>query len=178
MDKKLIVMVCNGNIHRSVIAEHCFNRVLELKGLSGKFIIISRGLQGTLGTIIPKGKNLCEYPLEWSLSGPILLELNINISTHRTTPVDASIIKKASFILAMDRGVLIDRPNSLIKQFPQYAYKMRLFRELEGNPIDVPDCFESSDRGLHRQVVELISVMSERYIDVLLLYVQLFTSDK
>lgn len=178
MDQKVILIVCDGNIHRSVIAECCLNRALEVKGLNDKFVVVSRGLQGTLGTIAPKGKNLCDYPLEWSFSAPVLSKLNIDISVHCTTPVDISIIKKASLVLAMDRSTLIDKLNSLINQFPQHAYKMRLFRELEGKPEDVPDCAGSSDPALHRRVIELVSLISEKYIDILLAYVQLFILEK
>lgn len=172
---KLVLVVCNGNIHRSVIAEYCLNRELKKKGLNDKFIVVSSGLQGTFGTKIPQGKNLCDYPLEWRLSSPILSELNIDISKHCTTQIDVFIVEKASLILAMDCGVLIDKTNSLVKQFPKHAYKMRLFRELEGNPIDIPDCFGSSDVVLHRRVIKLINVISEKYIDVLLIYTKLFT---
>ena len=178
MRRKIILVVCNGNIHRSVIAEYCLNRGLKKKGLSDKFIVVSRGLQGTLGTKIPQGNNLRDYPLEWTLNSPILSELNIDISKHCTTQIDVSIVEKASLILAMDCGVLMDRTNSLAKQFPKHAYKMRLFRELEGRPIDVLDCFGSSDVALYRQVIELINVISEKYIDVLLIYVQLFVQEK
>jgi protein-tyrosine-phosphatase len=55
MDLKTVLVVCNGNIHRSVIAEFCLNKALEEMNLSKRLIAISRGLQGTLGTALPRG---------------------------------------------------------------------------------------------------------------------------
>jgi len=155
MDLKTVLVVCNGNIHRSVIAEFCLNKALEEMNLSKRLIAISRGLQGTLGTALPRGRNLCDYPLEWSLSSPVLDEIGIDISSHCVTLIDISVVEKASLILAMDRAVLVGKSNSLFRQFSKYSYKMRLFRELEGRPEDVPDCFGSSDATLHRHVIRL-----------------------
>lgn len=173
-EPKIILVACNGNIHRSVIAEHCINQVLKKNRIEKEFVVVSRGLQGTMGTAPPTGKNLKDYPVEWSISYPILQELGIDISDAQSTPVDSSIVEKALLILAMDRCVLIDRFNSLIKRFPEHGYKMRLFRELEGKVEDVPDCGGSVDPELHRKVIELIYSVSTERFDTLLSYAKLF----
>lgn len=154
--KKLIVFVCNGNIHRSVVAEICLKQELKKRRLDNKFIVISMGLQGSAGTNFPKYKNLSEYPKEWKIQKPILEELGIDISEHSSKPIDRKIVEKASLILAMDRKVLIDLPNSLTKQFPEHRDKIKLFMELERKMEDVPDCFGSSDVKLHHYVDEKI----------------------
>ncbi|PIT93859.1 hypothetical protein COU00_02090, partial [Candidatus Falkowbacteria bacterium CG10_big_fil_rev_8_21_14_0_10_43_11] len=106
---KIILAVCSGNIHRSVIAERCINRVLKKNGMDGEFVVVSRGLQTTSP---PVGKNLRDYEAEWLASSPVLQEIGIDISDAKSTPVDISIVEKASLIIAMDRGVLIDKVNS------------------------------------------------------------------
>lgn len=170
-----ILIICNGNIHRSVVAEHCINKAFKEKGIDNELVAVSRGLQGTMETKPPTGKNLKDYSIKWSISGVILQELGIDISDAQSTPVDLLIVERALFILVMDRGVLIDRPNSMAKQFPKYGYKMRLFRELEGRTEDVKDCGDSDDPKLHREVIELIQfIVTERFND-LINYTKLFT---
>ncbi|MBU4257488.1 hypothetical protein KJ586_00890 [Patescibacteria group bacterium] len=166
--KKLIVFVCNGNIHRSAVAEACLRQEIEIKGLISLFEVISRGLQGSAGTNPPKHKNLSEYPLEWAIQKPILTDLGLDITKHISMPINHGVVKKASLIIAMDKKVLVKLPNSLIKQFPKHSYKMKLFMEFEGKQEDVPDCFGSSDVGLHRYVNELIvKTIKERFNELL-----------
>lgn len=175
MEQKVILVVCNGNIYRSPIAEYCLNRMFQKKGLSKEIFAVSRGLQGAFGTPSPRGRNLRDYPFEWSIAEPILAELGIDISAHEVTPIDLDIIKRAALIFAMERGVLTDRTNSLFRQFPQHVWKMRLFRELEGKPADVPDCYGSTDPTIHREVIELINNIIEEHVGSLLAYMDLFT---
>ena len=42
--KKLIVFVCNGNIHRSAVAEAYLKRLTEEKRIDDHLIVVSRGL--------------------------------------------------------------------------------------------------------------------------------------
>ena len=74
----------------------------------------------------------------------------------------------------MDKGVLIEKPNSLARQFPCHGYKTRLFTELAGNTEDVADTYGSRDEELHRKVIELIYSVSTERLDALLKYVELF----
>lgn len=170
-EPKIILVVCSGNIHRSVIVEHCINRALKERGLDAEFVAVSRGLQTASP---PVGKNLKDYPVEWSVSSPVLQEIGIDISDARSTPVDLSVIEKASLILAMDRDVLIEKSNSLIRQFTEHGCKMRLFMELMGSTEDVVDTYGSNDEELHRRVIELIHSVSAERLDALIDYVKLF----
>lgn len=173
MISKVVLVVCSGNIHRSVIAEHCLRKALEQ--YEGQFVVVSRGIQGTCGTRPPKGRNLRDYPKEWSCTKTVLDELGLVIPVEQQAmPVDLATVQSAAVILAMDRGVLLDRPNSLVRQFPQCGHKMRLFMELSGRPEDVPDCGSSGDPVLHRQVVTLIYTIAHAYVDVLLAWVDIF----
>ncbi|TSC94567.1 MAG: hypothetical protein CEN87_408 [Parcubacteria group bacterium Licking1014_1] len=170
-ESKIILIVCSGNIERSVIAERCINRTLKTRGLDSEFVAISRGLQTTSP---PVGKNLRDYEDEWLASCPILQEIGIDISDAVSTPVDLSVAEKASLILVMDEGVLVKKPNSLVKQFPAHGYKMRLFMELAGNTENVPDPYGRKNQETHRRVIELIHSVSAERLDALLNYVKLF----
>ena len=178
---KTVLVVCYGNIHRSVIAQICLNRELKKLNLDKEIVCVSRGLQGTCGTSLPTGKNLRDYPREWRAAAPILKKLNINIpKNQQATPLDATIIREATVVLAMDRGVLIDHPTaegkatSLIKQLSECGYKTRLFRELEGKAEDVPDCGEQSDRKLHERTINLIDRIARQRIHTLISLTKLF----
>src|SRR3989344_5878715 len=86
----LILTVCKGNIHRSVLAEACISKYLQELGLEGSFKVASRGLQGTCGTAMPKFPNMRCYSLEYGYTEPILQELEIemyrqvNLTIHAT----------------------------------------------------------------------------------------------
>ncbi len=173
MDPKVVLVVCNGNIHRSVIAEICINQELKKSGLENNIRCVSRGLQGTAGTPLPTGKNLRDYPKEWSLTKPVLDRLGIEIpESQQSTPVDAIIVRDATLILAMDEGVLRNHSNSMLSQFPEHHHKMRSFGELIGNAEDVPDCFGSENPDLHELVNNSIHRIIIEGLDKLISFVQ------
>lgn len=150
---RLILVVCQGNIHRSVVAEICIRKNLKELDLENKFQVTSRGLQGSCQTATPKFPNLRQFPDHWPHAEPSLRELGIEIlETQIATPVDESIARKASLILAMDQKVLSEFDNSLIKQFPELGFKMKLFSEMAGDVSDVPDCAEQMAAEKFRQV--------------------------
>lgn len=163
-----ILVVCNGNIHRSVVAEYCINQMSRARGLEKEIVVISRGLQGTCETLPPKHRQMCEYEIEWSLTRPILEELGIDIYGHVSTPVTLADIEQAAVVIAMDRHVLSELPNSLMRQFPSHQNKMHLFLELEGRQEDVPDCGGSQDIELHQQVNRLIHSVVNSRVNILL----------
>lgn len=160
---KLIIFVCKGNIHRSVVAEICLKQELEKFGLSSQFEIISRGIQGCCGTAMPKYENITKYEMEWSITMPILENLGINLSEmakHIATPITKDDVERADAIYAMELNVLgknpDNLPNSLLCQFPEYHSKMYFFGEIEGKTNELLDCGESKDQELHLLINERI----------------------
>jgi|SRR3989338_5363893 len=160
--KKLILIVCNGNIHRSVIAEICLNRELEKRGLGDEIVCISRGLEKRDG-----GKcRMMDFPTEWTLTKPVLRELGVVVLENRGAQlIDVDIIGKSSLILTMDRRVL----NILNQKFPQCTTKMMcLFSTLAvgcvgwqfAAGVDILDLKGITDPELHRKTNELIHSIS------------------
>lgn len=168
--KKLILTVCNGNIHRSVIAEICLNRELKKCGLGDEIVCISRGLEKREGKC-----RMMDFPEEWALTKPVLDELGIVVPEDRTAQqIDSAIIEDSSVILAMDRRVL----NLLKKSFPLCYYKMIcLFSVLAvgtanekivgGNILDLKGV---TDSELHRQTNQLIYSISTSTYSVRILH--------
>lgn len=154
--KKLIVFVCKGNIHRSVIAAACLEQILKAHGLDSEFQVDSFGLQGTKGTKLPKYKKLSDYPKEWAAAKPVLQELDIDISQHISQPISAEAIEKANVVIAIDKKVYSGLDNSLTKQFPNHLSKVHLFLELTPKHEVIKDPSGSGDKRLHREIIENI----------------------
>lgn len=177
--KKLILTVCNGNIHRSVIAALCIKKVLKMICLESEYEITSRGLQGSAGTDMPRFLNLKSYSTEWRLTMPILEEIGIEISSSQiATPITKDVVSNSSLILAMDRAVLCGLPHSLISQFPNFGFKMRLFREFAGSTDDITDCAGKTDPEIYRNVILTINSIAQNHIVNILKLSGIFSTHK
>ena len=173
---RMILVVCNGNMHRSVIAEECIKNALNKNGLTEEYFVLSRGLQGTGGTKPPKYPNLRNYPLEWSLTEPILDELDITIPTDKvSTPIDEKIVTESSLIIAMENGVLFTKENSLVRQFPKMRFKMKLFTELEDKADDIVDLYSQKDPAIVRREVMRIDSIVKTHLRQLLAWADSLT---
>ena len=171
--KKLILVVCKGNIHRSVIAALCIEKALKDLNLESEYEIVSRGLLGSAGTNPPRFSNLRFYLTEWSLTSPILEEIGIEIpSSQVATPVTEDIVSNASLILAMDQNVMY----GLINQFPCFGFKMRLFQELAGNTDDITDCDGKTETQVYRDVILAINSIAQNHNTHLLNLVKIFSN--
>jgi protein-tyrosine-phosphatase len=166
--KKLIVFICNGNIHRSVIAAESLRKIFKEQKISRGFFVDSYGLQGTKGTNLPKHKHLSEYPKEWEAAKVTLQELGIDISKHSFQKISEAVMKKASVVIAMDNKVYSKAKNSLMNQFPNYAEKIHRFSELTMNHRDIKDPAGSSDVKLHREIIlNIYSTLNKKFRNIL-----------
>lgn len=136
MKKKLIVVVCRGNIVRSSFAEILINREIEKRKLDEKVIAISRGMQGTI--VDPKPvdfPNIVFYPNEYHNAKPTLDKLGIDESKHISKPIDIDTAKSADLILALDNKI----KKGLEMLFPNMKDKIHLLSELIGKDEDFED---------------------------------------
>ena len=162
--KNNILFVCNGNIHRSVIAATSLKKVLKERKIGSNFFVDSCGLQGTKGTAMPKHIRLSGYPLEWAAARPTLQKIGIDISKHSFQNISAAAVKKADVILAMDDKVYSRAKNSLIKQFPDFKNKMHRFSELTSDHKSIEDPAGSNDQKFHKKIIEKIyTTLSKKY---------------
>ncbi|MEK7496407.1 MAG: hypothetical protein AAB657_00710 [Patescibacteria group bacterium] len=161
MNKKIILVVCSGNMFRSPIGAFCLNRVLVREGLNDTIEATSRGIQGLGGTIPPKGKNLMDYPLEWSNSQNEFIRSGIDINNHRASIITEDALNNAALILAMDWSILYSRSNSLLKLFPAHSWKMRLFSELNGLISNIEDPFGQVELISYTRVIQLIDNITQ-----------------
>jgi len=165
---KLIVFICNGNIHRSVIAAEFLRKILKEHRIGRKFSVTSYGLQGTKGTDLPKHKHLSKYPKEWKAAKPTLQKFGIDISKHSFQKITPTVMKRASVVIAMDDKVYSRAKNSLTKQFPNYKGKIHRFSELTANNKIVKDPAGSGSEKLHREIIRNIySTLNKKFKDIL-----------
>ncbi|MDP3779487.1 MAG: hypothetical protein Q8R30_05600 [bacterium] len=166
---KLIVFICNGNIHRSVIVAESLRKILKEHKISRKFSVTSYGLQGTKGTDLPKHKHLSEYSKEWKAAKPTLQKFDIDISKHSFQKITPTVMKKASVVIAMDDKVYSRAENSLTKQFPNYKGKIHRFSELTIHHRSIKDPAGSGNEKLHKKIIEdMYSTLAKRYKDILM----------
>lgn len=150
---KHILVVCKGNIHRSVIAEFCIRKKLVETGNEEKYSVASRGVQGTLGVPPSKFPNIRLYEEEWRLAAPSLLEVGVDIPIEKqATPISRDDIEMAAVVFAMDNKVLQDLPYSLLVQFPDFMYKIKLFKKIAGLHGDVSDCEGEKEGATFRRI--------------------------
>ena len=159
-NKKLIVFVCKGNIHRSALAEQVLKKIFKENNLDNQFEVISRGIQGSAGTKPTMYPNITKYD-NWKFSRPSLEELGIDITKHVARPITREIADKADIIITFDKIILEENEAALAKQFPELRYKIHLLSELKGVTEDIQDCgdiqSENSHRIATRQIYDILT---------------------
>lgn len=162
MSKKLIVIVCRGNIARSPVAEQLINRKLQKDNLLDKYEVTSRGIQGTKVDPIPvRFPNIYYYKDIYKDAKPVLDELNIDLSKHVSKPIDGNIAEQASVIFAMDDQI----EKSLFALFSNQRHKIKLFSELLGNKKELTDPATISGESNQRKIFEEINQIVENGFD-------------
>ena len=165
---KKIIFVCNGNIHRSVIAAECLRTILKKQNIDSEYFVDSYGIQGTMDTEPPKKKQLIDYKEEWNAAKITLKKFGIDISNHFSQAISIDVIKSADVIIAMDNKVYKEANNSLLKQFPQFKEKIHCFSELSAYNKVIEDPAGSEDKQLHKDIIETIhSTLVKKYENIL-----------
>ncbi|MCX7515045.1 low molecular weight protein-tyrosine-phosphatase [Frateuria sp. STR12] len=120
-----ILVVCLGNICRSPVAEFLFRRELGERGIR----VGSAGLGALVG-----------HPMDENAAA-LLEDGGIDASGHRARQLEASMLREADLILAMERRHL----NSVVRLAPEASGKVFLFDKWHAGG-DVPDPYRRSRR--------------------------------
>jgi len=157
--KKLIVFVCHGNIHRSVVAEIFLKQLLATDKSSKSFTVISMGTQRTQ----TRYSNLTQYLTEWTASEPSLRELGVDLHkfrTHISRPLTETVMNHAAIAVVMTPEILAEAQ----KLFPAHSTKLVLFNDLADKKTELPDCFDSDDIARHAHVnTEIVTILRNSY---------------
>ncbi len=175
--KKHILIVDMGNIMRSVIAEELIKRKLKADGLSDRFSVSSRGLQGTPATpVTPSHGNLSFYNAAngsnaWESSQPALQKLGIEeaFKEHRSTVVSVADLEQAAIIIVTDAKVMENPEYGLHVQFPGFGGKMILITELVGSSEGIADAYQAGASGnkYESTVYKVANVVEKGYKNLL-----------
>lgn len=149
-NKKIILVVCRGNIERSPFAEAVINRELKKRNLDDRFLAVSRGTQGTAVDPIPvKFPNMSFYKNEFRFSKPIISKLKIDITNNVSKPVDRRAASEAALILAVDEKNKI----ALLQLFPDLKSKIHKLSELTGKDENFEDPENSNGVEKHSNIL-------------------------
>src|SRR3989344_6054306 len=129
--KTKIIFVCNGNMHRSQIAERIFRRELEKRGYNS-IEVDSYGLHGFI-LPPPRGKCLKDYPTEYMLSKPLTEE----------------VLKRANLIVTMHPDV----NKLLLEKCPQFKNKTFLITNLCANKVILKDVDGSNNPKIYEETI-------------------------
>lgn len=137
-----VLFICTGNQFRSPIAEACFRRELEVRGVQEGWQVSSAGTWTTDGlpaaeTAIVNAKRL-----------------GLDLGNHRSRVITAQLAHDADLMVVMEQG----QQEALRHEFPRNAHKLQLLSELAtGSRYDIPDPADwSAAAGVEIEIQELI----------------------
>lgn len=148
-----ILFVCKGNIHRSVVAEELFKKLLKDKGVEG-INVSSRGLHGFGETPPTRFPNLMFYEDDWKIAEPVLREFEVNVGGHVSTPVSEEAMRDSAIVFAMDQLVY----DALAKAFPDHTGKLHIFGR------GIPDPEGVGDMDKERAIIGAIDSETRRMV--------------
>jgi protein-tyrosine-phosphatase len=167
--KKFILTICNGNIHRSVIAEQVIRKSLFSRELTDEYEVESRGIQGSGGTGPAKHSNIRDYPEECRLTFAALQPYEIEIPADKvSTPISRTDAERAAVILVMDEKTLRNPTNGLEKQFPDLKHKMILLTDLGDSKEILPDPHGVTNPEIYKNLVRVIHDSVSKNLDKIL----------
>jgi protein-tyrosine-phosphatase len=167
--EKIVLTVCKGNIHRSVIAAACIEKLLRERNPEALIGVQSRGLQGSFGTAPPRFVSIREYSDVWAMTRPGLDPLGIEIPANQAaTPIRNKDVENAILILAMDRSVRQALINHFGNVVPELQSKLMLFMELAGKSSDVPDPVGEKDPVVFQDVANMIYSTVDEHLNELI----------
>ncbi|NQZ54103.1 MAG: low molecular weight phosphotyrosine protein phosphatase [Piscirickettsiaceae bacterium] len=152
MSQIKVLFVCMGNICRSPTAEGVFNKVIQNRGTSDRFLVDSAGTHAY---------HIGEQPD--LRSQQTAKSRGVNLSTIRARKVSPSDFNHFDHILAMD----MDNYHILLSSSPnEHHHKIKLFLEYAPNcgERDVPDPYFGGQNGFNH-VFDLVEEASQGFYD-------------
>ena len=139
-----ILFVCTANICRTPMAEYYLNSLVAKEDLEEMILVESAG------TWAIDGAPAAEY------SQKVCAEIGLDLSSHRSRPIDLYLVKQADLVLCMS----VEHKNDLIQVFPHLQDKIFTLKEYNNkspqNSISIADPYGRSLER-YRETCEIIS---------------------
>lgn len=137
-----VLIVCTANICRSPVAEALLReRLSKLDG--SEWQVSSAGTWASVGQ--PAARNGIE----------LMAQQNIDLSGHRSRPVDHELLAEADLVLTMETG----HAEALKAEFPQFASKIYLLTEMSDRHYSVPDPYGGPRMAYARMIGEVTDLI-------------------
>lgn len=150
-----ILFVCQGNIIRSPLAEHLFERLAADRGMATQFAVDSAGTTSYHHGDSPDGR------MRQTAAGH---GYQYDGSARRFTPQD---LIEADLVIAMDRDNLAILQANIGSEDEHKLHLLREFDPEAGQDLDVPDPyyggqdgFETTFQIVHRSVQGLLDALA------------------
>lgn len=120
-----VMFICTGNICRSAMAHHLFERKIQEKRLADIEVF-------SCGIFAQEGERATGYAKK------VMENYRISMENHRATPVEKSKIEQMDLILCATRA----HKTSLIQKYPELRSKiftMKEYAEYPGTDWDIED---------------------------------------
>ncbi len=139
-----ILIVCTANICRSPVAEVLLKERLAILGTEGWQV-------SSAGTWASTGQPAARYSIE------LMKEQGIDISLHRSRPVDNDLLGEADLVLTMETG----HAEALKAEFPWHAGRIFLLTEMSDRRYSVPDPYGGPRIEYERMIREISGLINQ-----------------
>lgn len=146
-----VLFVCTGNICRSPMAAALFRSKIGSDPAALGWDIESTGTWAVKGA--PASHNAQLVMQEWGL----------DISAHRSKPVDGPLLSRYNLILTMESG----HKEALQAEFPEIAGRVHLLSEMVGKNHDIVDPIGSSLEDYEDTAREIDQILNKGFQKIL-----------
>lgn len=142
-----VLFVCTANQCRSPMAEALLKSLAARRGEADRWQIQSAGTWAEAGRAATQ------------LSQAVMRQRNIDLSDHRSRPVDANLLASAGAVLVMTRH----HQEALLAEFPEVQGKIYLLSQLADRAFDIEDPFGGSLDDYELCATDLQTILTNGY---------------
>ncbi len=144
---RLVLFVCTANQCRSPMAEAILKSLAAQRGEADRWQIQSAG------TWTEPGRPATQ------LAQAVMRQRNIDLSGHRSRPIDTDLLRAAAVILVMTRH----HQEAIQAEFPDIQHKVHLLSQLVDRSFDIEDPYGGSRDEYELCATDLQNILTEGY---------------
>jgi protein-tyrosine-phosphatase len=142
-----VLFICTANQCRSPMAEALLKSLAAQRGEADRWQIRSAGTWADLG-------RPATQPAQ-----AVLQRRNLDLSDHRSRPLDADLLAEATIVLVMTRH----HQESIQIEFPEVSGKIYMLSQLIGRKFDIEDPYGGSLDDYEMCAMDLQNILTNGY---------------